>query len=322
METETAEESFIPVQVAEKTEIARGIWRFRLAPKAGESLPGYAPGSHVTVVTPSAARRQYSLCGSGVNPDVYELAIKSEEGGRGASLSMVNELSEGDSIEVSLPENSFELAPSDEYLFVAGGIGITPILSMLRYLRVNGHDNFRLIYLTRDAESTAFLEELQSAPFADRVTLHHDDADPDRIYDLWSHFESPGKGQVYCCGPRPLMEEVGDMTGHWRQGSIHFEDFASDVDAHRVDDRRFAVVHADSGERVEIPADATILETLRSQGFDMRSSCESGTCGACRLDVVSGQVDHRDIVLEDRDRDRYIMVCVSRAVDDELVLRW
>ena len=322
MATERPDETFLPLSVAEKSEIARGIWRFRLKPAAGEKLPDYAPGSHITVVTPSGARRQYSLCGSGVDPDVWELAIKHEVDGRGASQSMVNDLAEGDLVQVSVPDNNFELISSDEYLFIAGGIGITPILSMLRFLQQSGHDRFQLIYLTRDAEGTAFRDELQSAPYAGRVILHHDGGDPDQAYDLWPHFESPGKSQVYCCGPRPLMEEVGDMTGHWRQGSIHFEDFASDVDAHREDDHSFTIVNADSGERVEIPADATILETLRSRGHEMRSSCESGTCGACRLELVSGRADHRDIVLEERDQERYIMVCVSRAADDELTLRW
>lgn len=322
METENPEDSFLTLEVVEKAEIARDIWHFSLARPGGGKLPGYPPGSHLTVITPSAARRQYSLCGNGIDPDVYELAIKSEAEGRGASLSMVNGLAAGDRIRVSLPENSFELVPAQEYLFIAGGIGITPVLSMLRYLAANDQTDFQLIYLTRDAAGTAFAEQLRSAPFADRVTLHHDDGDPDRIYDLWPHFETPGKAQVYCCGPRPLMEEVGDMTGHWRQGSIHFEDFASGQGAPRADDRPFTVVHADSGERVEVAADATILESLRGRGFDMRSSCESGTCGACRLELVSGRADHRDIVLEDRDRDRFIMVCVSRAMDDELVLRW
>ena len=112
------------------------------------------------------------------------------------------------------------------------------------------------------------------------------------------------------------------MTGHWPSSRIHFEDFASDIEAVKADDRPFRIRHADTGEVVEIPADATILDTLRDLGHPVISSCESGTCGTCRTELVAGEADHRDMVLEDDERDHSIMICVSRAISDELVLRW
>ncbi len=313
---------FRSLTVVEKRPIAREIWAFHLADANGGPLAAYTPGAHVAVVTPSGARRQYSLCGDGESPDHYELGIKAERPGRGASVSMIEQLEVGDTLLVSPPENTFPLDPASEYLFIAGGIGITPIRAMVRHLHARGEDNFQLIYCTRDREGAAFAEELESAPFADRVTIHHDGGDPDAVYDLWPFFETPGNALVYCCGPRPLMDDVHDMSGHWKSGRIRFEDFASDVEALRPDDRAFRVRHADSGEAFDIPADATILDTLRRHDQVLRSSCESGACGACRVELVAGEADHRDSVLEDRERGSNLMICVSRALSDELVLRW
>src|SRR5690606_18035359 len=169
---------------------------------------------------------------------------------------------------------------------------------------------------------TAFREELAAPELAGRVTLHHDEGDPDRAFDFWPLFEKPGRAHVYCCGPRPLMEEVRAVTGHWPESAIHFEDFASDVQALRPDDSAFEVRHARTGETVEVAADQTILEALRARGHRLPSSCESGTCGSCRTELAEGEADHRDMVLEPHQRDSYIMICVSRAKSDRLVLRW
>lgn len=313
---------FEDLRLRRKEQIAADIWLFEFEHKNLEYLPEYSPGSHVTVVTPSGARRQYSLCGGGSEADHYSLAIKAEQDGRGASLSMINNTQVGDLVSLSPPQNSFPLDESDEYLFIAGGIGITPIISMLRHLESKGHKGFQLIYCTRNHESTPFLEELYQDFFADKIILHHDQGDPEKAFDFWPLFETPGKQLVYCCGPRSMMEEVQDMTGHWRSGTIRFEDFASDVEAVRKDDKPFSVRHADSRQTFQIPEDATILETLRASGCDLRSSCESGTCGTCRVELIDGIPDHRDMVLQPHERDAYMMICVSRAKSDELVLRW
>lgn len=316
------DQQFRPLRLRRKQEIATDIWLFEFEDAAGGNLPAYEPGAHLTVQTPSGARRHYSLCDSGAQTGCYPIAIKGERNGRGASLSMVEQAEQGDELLISQPDNTFALDAAEEYLFIAGGIGVTPIMSMVRGLKLKGLTNFRMIYCTRDPASTAFLEELQDPFYADRVTIHHDEGNPDKIFDLWPLFESPGKQLVYCCGPRPMMEEVQDMTGHWPSGSIRFEDFASDVEAIKPDDKAFRVRHADSGEVFDIPADNTILDTLRRSGSDLRSSCESGTCGTCKVALVSGEADHRDIVLQPYERDDHIMICVSRAKSDELVLRW
>lgn len=310
------------LRLCRKHELAEDIWQFELERPDGAGLPGFEPGAHITLVTPSGARRNYSLCGDPDDGGVYQLGIKAERNGRGASMSMVEQTRVGDTLMVAGPDNSFPLVEADEYLFIAGGIGITPVMSMMRYLRRCQTVPFRLIYLTRCREQTAFLDELESEDFTGHVEIHHDNGDPELLYDFWPLFEQPRKCHVYCCGPRPLMEEIRGVSGHWSSELIHFEDFASDVQSLRQDDRAFRVRHADSGEVVAVPADATILETLRAAGHRLPSSCESGTCGTCRTELVEGEVDHRDMVLEDHQRDDFIMICVSRALSDELVLRW
>ncbi|KAA3630615.1 MAG: oxidoreductase [Proteobacteria bacterium] len=322
MNNTTGIDGFMDLTITRKVEIADGIWLFDLERPDGEPLPGFEPGAHLTVITPSGARRNYSLCNDPAVRGVYQLGIKAERDGRGASVSLVDETGVGDTLKVAGPDNTFPLVEADDYLFIAGGIGITPIMSMVRFLKRTGHDKFHLVYVTRNPDLTAFREELQSPDYEGFVEIHCDGGDPDAVYDFWPLFETPVKRHVYCCGPRPLMEEILGVSGHWSPEYIHFEDFASDVQAVRADDKAFSVRHADTGEVVEIPADATILETLRQRGHDLPSSCESGTCGTCRTELVEGVADHRDMVLEDHQRDKYIMICVSRAQSDELVLRW
>src|SRR5581483_2784866 len=200
------------------------------------------------------------------------------------------------------------------YTFIAGGIGITPILSMIRYLKSSGGPKFKLYYCTRSKEQTAFREELSAPEFRGQVVMHHDGGDLDKALDLWPALENP-KGHVYCCGPRGLMDSVRDMAGHWNASNVHFEAF-SDAQSHKPDDRAFRVRLARSGAVVEVPADKTILEAIRAACFEAPSSCESGTCGTCKTKLRAGEPDHRDLVLAERERAGNIMICVSRAKSD------
>jgi phthalate 4,5-dioxygenase reductase subunit len=233
---------------------------------------------------------------------------------------MTDEVREGDLLPASAPRNNFELHPrATEFLFVAGGIGITPILSMLRHLQATRRERFRLIYCTRDAENTAFLQDLSAPQLAGRVQIHHDHGDGAQAFDFWPVFETPGKAHVYCCGPRGLMDAVADMSGHWPSGSIHFESFGADASTFATN-TGFTVRLHKSGASVPVGADQSILEALRGHGHHVASSCESGTCGSCRTGLLAGDAEHRDMVLHDGERDTQIMVCVSRAKSAELVL--
>ncbi|CAG9262911.1 PDR/VanB family oxidoreductase [Paraburkholderia caribensis] len=307
-------------RIAGKQQVARDIWRFELRSPAGSDLPPFEAGSNLTVEVPSGARRRYSLCNSPEERDRYVIAVKRDANGRGGSVSMVDDTKEGDLISASAPKNDFPLdARAQEFILIAGGIGITPMLSMMHQLHSEGLRKFRLIYVSRDPETTAFLDELTGDEWRPYVKVHHDYGDPSKSFDFWSVFERPGKAHVYCCGPRALMDAVRDMTGHWAPGSIHFESFGVDGAA-RKKNKPFTVRLAKSGGIYQIPVDMSILEVLRDAGIRVASSCESGTCGSCRTGLCEGTADHRDLVLQDDEKDRQVMVCVSRATSEELVL--
>lgn len=298
---------------------ADGIHLLEFRDPAGADLPAWGPGSHLAIRVPSGAMRNYSLCNDPHERDRYVVAVKREERGRGGSVSLIDGVNIGDSVAVMPPRNLFELVTSaPSYIFVAGGIGITPVLSMIRYLRATGDKPFHLYYLTRTAAGTAFLPDL--AAFADRVTVHHDEGDPDRAFDLWPVFEEPSRAYVYCCGPRPLMDAVRDMTGHWPEAAVHFEDFGSDLVRPRADDAPFHVQLGRDGPQLEVSVGTTILETIRAHGRITPSSCESGTCGTCHTRVLAGEPDHRDLVLDDAQKKASMMICVSRAKSPVLVL--
>ena len=233
---------------------------------------------------------------------------------------MADDVHAGDMLPVSVPRNNFELTTrATHFIFVAGGIGITPILSMMRHLKSTGLGRFKLYYCTRDVHSTAFLEELDSPEFSAQVTLRHDHGDINQAFDFWPVFEKAGNAHVYCCGPRRLMDSVRDMTGHWPSGAIHFESFGVDAKAFAAN-TPFTVRLAHSQAEIEVAADQTLLQALRAQGHRVSSSCESGTCGSCKTRLLGGQADHRDMVLGEHEQDSHIMVCVSRARSAELVL--
>ena len=318
--TAPAEADFFKVRVARKTELAGGIYLFELHDAHGKALPAFTAGAHLTVDVPCGVRRNYSLCSAPSEGKFYQIAVKRDAAGRGGSISMADDVHEGDLLAISAPRNNFALHPrAEKFLFIAGGIGITPILSMMRYLKTQGHDDFKLIYCTRDAQSTAFLPELTAPEFSQHVQLYHDHGDINNAYDFWPVFETPIKAHVYCCGPRGLMDAVADMSGHWPSGSVHFESFGVDASTYAAN-TAFTVRLQKTGITIGVSSEQTILQALRGAGLRVPSSCESGTCGSCRTPLLAGQAEHRDMVLTDNEKATQIMVCVSRAKSSELVL--
>jgi phthalate 4,5-dioxygenase reductase subunit len=313
--------AFELMRIARVRDVATGIRSFELAHPQGGPLAPFTAGSHVKVQTPAGSVRKYSLCNDPRERQRYVIAVKLEEAGRGGSLSMHADAREGAMLPVSEPDNAFPLAAKAKAcVFIAGGIGITPILSMIRSLGDPPAVPWRLYYLTRSPEHTAFLGELPDEGNRARVRVHHDGGDPAKAFDLWPVLEKPDTGHVYCCGPRVLMESVRDMTGHWSPAKIHFESFAEGGEV-RCDDSAFTVRLASSGAVYEVPVGGTILSVLRANGHKRpASSCEAGTCGTCRTGLVSGEADHRDMVLLPEEMGSQIMVCVSRARSRELVL--
>ncbi len=199
------------------------IVEFTLESANGEVLPPVNPGDHITVETPSGTKRRYSLVHPGDNLTAYTLAIKLEPKSRGGSISMHKDAVVGSVLEIDDPENEFSLGSGHASILIAGGIGVTPIYSMAQRLIEEGR-NFKVIYCSRSAESSAYVDELRQL-CGDALTVHHDGGDPTQAFDFWSILGRPTLEHVYCCGPSPLMDEIKAMTGHWKEGHVHFEEF-------------------------------------------------------------------------------------------------
>jgi len=310
----------VPLRVTRNDKIADGIHLLEFRDVGGKELPQFSAGAHITVRVPNGMLRKYSLCNDPAERDRYLVAVKREVTGRGGSSTLIDRAKPGDELLVTAPINDFALPQrAQDFLFIAGGIGITPIMSMIRQVQAEGK-RFRLYYCTRSPETTAFIDELSAPEFKDNVTMHYDHGDPARSLDLRPILaERKNREHLYCCGPRPLMEAVRAMTDHWSSTAVHFEAF-SEADIHKATDRPFKVRLARSGEVVEVPADKTIMEVLREHGLEVPSSCETGTCGTCRTKLLAGQADHRDLVLAEHERADTIMICVSRAKGDEITI--
>lgn len=319
----SSDDVFVNLLVASAEPVARDIQRFELVHPAGEELPPFTAGAHIRIKTPMGVTRQYSLSNDPDERHRYVIAVKRERDGRGGSVSLVDTVKTGQTVEVGLPENLFELDPkARSFVLVAGGIGITPMMAMARHLSAQGDRPFKLYYLSRDPEGTAFLEDLRSSEFSSSVVVHHDYGDLGNAFDLWPVLEKAGAvsgRHIYCCGPKPLMDAIKDMTGHWPSSTVHFESFGGDTKPH-ADDKPFEVELKSSGEKFVVPVGKSILDTLRAGGIHVPSSCESGTCGSCKTRLLQGDADHRDLVLLDEEKADHIMVCVSRAKSATLLL--
>ena len=227
-------------------------------------------------------------------------------------------------LNVSAPKNDFELLdPSHEVIFIAGGIGVTPLLSMAREMSrlqaAGGPGRFRFYYCARDAEGAALMPELQALKNAGEVSFHFDGGNPDAGLDFWPLLEKPSQAHIYCCGPQGLMDAVKDMSGHWPQGRVHFESFGANA-AQQDSNSPFQIKLSKSQKVLPVAENESILEALRKAGQRVPSSCESGTCGSCKTGLVAGQVAHHDFVLNDAEKLNNIMVCVSRASHPNAVI--
>lgn len=306
-------DELMPLRIVATREEANGIRSFELAREDDGELPPFTVGSHVKVRVPNGEMRKYSLCDRPERGNRYVITVKRESNGRGGSVSLVDNARLGDILPTSAPENAFPLVDNPgNLIFIAGGIGITPMLSMIRSFGELPPCSWKLYYLSQAAETTAYLDVLADPAIKANVKVHHNDGDPDNVFDLWPILEKPNRGHVYCCGPRGLMDAVRDMSGHWSPGRIHFESFV-DGSVPRPDDQPFDVELARAGKTFTVPVGKTILSVLREADVRVPYSCESGTCGSCRTTLLEGQADHRDMVLMEEEYDSQIMVCVSRG---------
>jgi len=297
--------------VEDKEKLADGVVRLTLRAPGGGLLPPWEPGAHIDLVLPGFVR-QYSLCGDPSDTSAYQVAVLREPDGRGGSAYVHDSLSTGDRVPVEGPRNHFGLVDAERYLFVAGGIGITPILPMLARVARSGRE-WRLVYGGRTRTSMAFTDDL--AHHGDRVLFRPQDEHG--LLDLPTLLADARPGTaVYCCGPEPLLAAVEALG----PGNLHVERFTAQPD--EGPRTAFEVELAGSGKVLPVPADRSILEVVEEAGVTVLSSCREGTCGTCETGVLGGEPDHRDSVLtaDERLENEVMMLCVSRACSPRLVL--
>ncbi len=298
------------------TYLAEAINGYELVDPRGRDLPRFAAGSHIAVRLGGGLLRDYSLCNDPAERRHYCIAVLRERDGEG-SRRLHEAARVGDPVEVSLPRNNFPLAEDAvRHVFLAGGIGITPVMAMIAELRRRGAD-FLVHYCTRSPEATAFREDLDLLAAQGRVRFHHDGGDPARGLDIAALLREPQPGtHFYYCGPAGMMAAAAAAAAHWPAGRVHCEYFtgpAARPPEPLTEDRPFRVRLASSGAEYEIPPGETIIEVLRRHDIAVKTSCELGYCGACLTRYRAGEPDHRDQILSAKDRERYVLICCSRA---------
>ena len=316
---------WMKVRINAITVEAEGIKSFEFVDPNGADLPAFEAGAHLDIVAPGDFPRQYSLSNDPSETHRYVVSILREEAGRGGSKAMHDQLSEGDLVDITVPTNHFPLSEdADHHLLIAGGIGITPMLAMARFLSRTGQ-NWTLHYATRTAENMAFKDLLSNAPYGDHVSFYHDGGDPSKGINLKALLGEHQDGtHVYCCGPTGLMLAVQAATEHWPAGTAHFEFFSADgLDTGpREDDESFEIEIASTGDVHKVGKDETILDVLNKNGQNIPFMCSEGICGTCIVDVLEGEPDHRDMVLDDDEKEsnELITVCCSRSKSKRLKL--
>jgi ferredoxin-NADP reductase len=296
-----------------------GVLSLALVDPDGKPLPTWTPGAHIDLTLRGSLVRQYSLCGDPADAGRYRVAVLRDQAALGGSEYVHEGLRPGHRLQVCGPRNNFTFLPARRYVFIAGGIGITPILGMIRAAEARGAD-WELYYGGRRRASMAFLEEL--AGFGDRVHVLPED-EVGRL-DLAAVLPEPVDGVlVYCCGPEGLLAAVEQHTAGWPEGSLQVERFkAKTREAPADGERSLEVVAQRSGTTVEVRPNCSVLDALEAAGISVPNSCRDGICGTCETKVLDGVPDHRDSLLSAAEQaaGKSMMVCVSRAKSDRLVL--
>lgn len=305
------------VKVSSIIEIAKQTLKFIFTTADGRPLPAFNPGAHIDVYLPNGSVRQYSLCGSTAD-QFYTIAVKIEPNGRGGSINLHNQVNEGDFLAISTPRNNFPLVSSDKkILFIAGGIGITPIFSMIQLLAMQNRD-WELHYCARSQEYAAFYDELKGID-PSKVKTYFSEKPLLDITTLFNNLED--NFHIYCCGPSGLMHSVETVAKKYPQQKVHFEWFSAPINkAHP--NKTFEIALKKSGLILKVPENKTILAVLRENSIFPLSNCEQGLCGSCETGLLEGEADHRDSLLseEEKKANKTIMICLSRAKSDRLVL--
>lgn len=316
--TDTRPTIDLSLVVAAKKPVAENVVALYLTAPDGSDLPAWSPGAHVDLILDDGVMRQYSLCGDIRDVAMWRIAVLREAAGRGGSKHVHDALAVGTPVQVRGPRNRFGLVAADRYLFIAGGIGITPILPMIAAVEAAGRE-WRLLYGGRQRTSMAFLDELSRN--GSRVSIQPQEESG--LLDLDSVLDAPDPDTaVYCCGPEALLAAVERRCQSWPADTLHVERFSASPEQKVGPEHPIEVVLQQSQRTLQVPPNTSILHTIEAAGVDVPSSCQEGTCGTCETDVLEGTPDHRDHVLSKAERERgdCMMICVSRCHGPRLVL--
>lgn len=307
----------VPLRVVRREQQTDAVVTLYLAAVGGGDLPSWEPGAHIDLAVPGSHPRQYSLCGDPADRKSYRVSVLREDPGLGSQW-IHDELREDDHVAVTGPRNHFEVVSADRYVFIAGGIGITPIMTMVRHAIDSGVP-WSLHYGGRSRSTMAHVDEI--ATWAGNVTFVPEDEAG--MMDLESIIGDPVDGTlVYCCGPDGLISAVERVMETWPDTALHVERFAPAADADFSRDTAFRVRCEESDVTVRVGRGVSIIEALAAAGIEISSSCGEGTCGTCETEVIEGIPDHRDAVLTkaEREANASMMPCCSRSFSDLLVL--
>jgi tetrachlorobenzoquinone reductase len=307
------------------THLARDVSAFEFRAADGPPLLPFTAGAHVDFILPNGVRRSYSLCNSQDETHRYVVGVKKASPSRGASVYLHEQLRIGAEIDIAPPRNNFSLVESAPHsVLIAGGIGVTPIWSMLRRLVALGV-SWELHYASPTPKDAAFLDELQQLAAADlsRVNLAFSHEPGGRKLDLDEIVAKASSGShFYACGPARMLDAYEKATAGLPRERVHVERFAGAGEAIRLSGSDFDIALARSDKTFHVPADKSILDVLLDEGVEVDFSCMDGVCGSCKVQVLEGMPDHRDVVLdaEERAANGSMMVCCSRALSERLVL--
>jgi len=315
--------SQLAVKVTQTCIEAQDIASFELTSADGSMLPPFDAGAHIDVHIRDGLIRQYSLCNDPSERHRYVFGVLRDPNSRGGSIAMHEEMVEGKVVQISAPKNHFPLAQAKRSLLFAGGIGVTPILSMAESLEKAGGD-FEMHYCSRSLERTAFHERIARSAFAGKVQFHFDTGAADQKLDIENVMAqvSP-ETHLYVCGPGGFIDFVVNAAKQrgWSSERIHFEYFSAALQD-TSSDRPFDVRLAGSGKTYTIPANKTVIAVLAEHGIELPVSCEQGVCGTCITRVKEGIPDHRDMYFTDEEHamNDQFTPCCSRAKSAVLVL--
>ncbi|WP_188547626.1 PDR/VanB family oxidoreductase [Rhodococcoides trifolii] len=307
------------LRVTAKDVVSEGVVSLTLARPDGKRLPDWAPGAHVDLILPSGVTRQYSLCGNRWDPYTFRVGVLREPAGRGGSAFVHDVLSVGDVVGVGGPRNNFPLVPAPRYLFIAGGIGITPLIPMMAQADLMGIE-WTLLYGGRTRTSMGFVDEL--AAYGNRVVIAPQDEVGLLDLPTWLTAAASDDAKVYVCGPEPLLGAVEKCCVDWPVGKLRMERFVPKQQSAPARTAPFEVELARSAVTVTVSPNGSVLDAVQNAGVNVLSSCREGTCGTCETTVLDGEPDHRDSILDDSERDGAgcMFICVSRSCSDRLVL--